>query len=86
MCFTNPICIFFIFGVIISDCKFLKFITRIKLQTIAYKTSKKCLREWGDGKGRVGAWGVDVTLGEERHGCWGIDAPGNIGLLMQQNA
>ena len=77
MCFTNPICIFFIFfGVIISDCQLPKFTDkRIKLHKIAYKMTKNCLRGWrrwgGGGKSRVRR----DNWGEERHGCWGIDDP-----------
>ena len=42
MCFTNPICIFLYFGVIISDCQLTKFTgKRIKLHKIAYKMTKK---------------------------------------------
>jgi len=45
---TPFIYIFFIFGFIIHDCKLPNF-TESK-RKIAYKMSKNCLPEWGDGK------------------------------------
>jgi len=29
--------------------------------------------------------GEDVRIGEERHGCWGIDAPGFISSLNRMS-
>jgi len=63
MCFTNPICIFLFFGVIISDCQLPKFTEkRTKLHKIAHKMTKNCVRGWR----RWGEWlekGGDVRIG-----------------------
>ena len=72
---TPFIYIFFIFCVIIPDCRLPKFTENMhKLHKIVYKMSKNCLREWGGGKG---GGVVDVRLGGGRV-PWllgGIDAP-----------
>ena len=82
MCFTNPICTLFIFFVSLSlTANFQNLLKRsiefIKIAQIAYKistTPQQKLSEGGDEK----TGGSRENWGEERHGCWGIVAPGDI--------
>ena len=63
MCFTNPIYVYFLVSLSLTASFQNSMKTCIELHKIAYGEKR------GEG-------GVDVRLGEERHGCGGIDAPG----------
>jgi len=66
MCFTNPICIFLFFGVIMSDCQVPKFTENM------HKIAQHCVQNVKKLPGWGVAEGGNVRMGrEERHGCWG---------------